>query len=115
MDDEIVVRGRLKLQKEIAADTGENVEHLDYDFERISGTMLLNVLGDGDANGKGGITNRQALELFLKACAPEENAHMTANEIRQKISAQDMPICMKLGAAFFMRTYVSGLTNLGER
>lgn len=115
MDKDVITRGKLKLQVPFKSDTDEQIEELLYDFDRISGSMLLSVLGDGDANGKTGVTNRQALELFFKACSPEDNAKMTANEMRQKLSAKDMPVAMRLGAAFFMNTYVSGLANIGER
>lgn len=107
--------GKLKLQSPITTDEGEKVEYLIYDFDRITGTMLLNVLGDGDANGKVGVSNREALELFLRACAPEDNGKMTVAEMRTKMGARDMPVCMRLGASFFMRSYASGATSIGER
>lgn len=112
MDDDRLTRGFLTLEAPMPRDEGEDIERINYDFSQVTGALLLNALGNG---APGQLNARQALELFVCACAPEDNGGLTRAEIKTRLSAGDMLAAQALGAGFFRTRLASALTRIGAR
>ena len=110
--DERLERGTLKLEMPLTLDDDRVLDELKYDFGNVTGTLLLSVLGSSEA---GAFSTRHALNLFLCACAPEENGGLTRDEIRTRLTAGDILGAQMLGAGFFRARSASALTRIVAR
>ena len=109
---EIIRHGRIRLATPIYNADGDTVETLVYDFDRITGSMLMTALGTDSADNASKLTARQALELFMRAVDPANNSGVTMMDMRTKLSAEDTALAVRLGNSFFTHSWIQALTRI---
>ena len=99
----ILRRGVLQLKTPIKS-RDEDVMEIQYDFDRITGKELLNILDDKTAKERAttqdAFTARQGLKVFARAAAG--SGGLDEFDLGERLSAADMLAASQLGKLFFM-------------
>lgn len=114
--DGVVVRGVVELFVPMRSKS-DDVHALHYDFSTLTGNDMVECLdSDPGANNDNGVTSRQAVALFCRACKRAEHAISGLDEIdiRRQLSGQDMVTAVRIGKSFFAHALAGALLSISR-